>query len=223
MNLLDNPVWHALTGPHRAHALGRGAARHYPRDIAPFSAIAEPSEQAYADLVADLPVNTEARLFRPSVEPLPAGWEELDRFPLLQMVASRDPGDVGVATTLLTAADSAAMLDLVAATKPGPFGARTALLGRYLGVWQGSRLVAMAGERLRVPGHVELSAICVHPEARGKGIAAALTRRLMRLALEGGELPFLHVRPDNVGAVALYKRLGFETRRELAVLWRRPK
>ena len=223
MNLLDNPVWHALTGPHRAHALGRGAARQYPRDIAPFSAIAEPSEQAYADLAADLPANTEARLFRPSVEPLPAGWEELDRFPLLQMMASRDPGDVDVATTSLTSADSAAMLDLVAATKPGPFGARTPLLGRYLGIWQGGRLAAMAGERLRVTGHVELSGICVHPEARGKGYAAALTSRLMRLAFEGDEVPFLHVRPDNVGAVALYKRLGFETRRELVVMWRRPR
>ena len=223
MNLLDNPVWHALTGPHRAQALGRGAARHYPRDMAPFSAIAEPTERAYADLAADLPANTEARLFRPSVEPLPAGWAELDRFPLLQMVASRDPGDVDVATTSLTAADSAAMLDLVAATKPGPFGPRTPLLGRYLGIWQGSRLVAMAGERLRVTGHVELSGICVHPETRGKGYAAALTRRLMQLAFEGGEVPFLHVRPDNVGAVALYKRLGFGTRRELVVLWRRPR
>src|SRR5258708_31468562 len=121
INLLDTLVGHALTGPHRAHAFGRGEARHYPRDIAPFSAIAEPSAQAYADLAADLPANTEARLFRPSVEPLPAGWEELDRFPLLQMVASRDPGGVDVATTLLTAADSAAMLDLVAATKPAPF------------------------------------------------------------------------------------------------------
>ena len=223
MNLLDNPVWHALTGPHRAHALGRGAARHYPRDIAPFSAIAEPSEQAYADLAADLPVNSEARLFRPSVEPLPDGWEELDRFPLLQMVASGPSNGAEIAASLLAVADVAAMMDLVAATEPGPFGPRTPLLGRYLGIWQGDRLVAMAGERLRVPGHVELSAICVRPEARGKGYAAALTGRLMRLAFEGGEVPFLHVRPDNVGAVALYKRLGFATRRELVVMWRRPR
>ena len=223
MNLLDNPVWHALTGPHRAHALGRGAARHYPRDIAPFSAIAEPSEQVYADLAADLPANTEARLFRPSVEPLPDGWEELDRFPMLQMVASGPSNGADIAASLLTVADIAAMMDLVAATEPGPFGPRTPLLGRYLGIWQGDRLVAMAGERLRVPGHVELSAICVRPEARGKGYAAALTGRLMRLAFEGGEVPFLHVRPDNVGAVALYKRLGFATRRELVVMWRRPR
>ena len=34
------------------HALGRGLARHYPRDMAPFSAIAEPTAAAYRDLAA---------------------------------------------------------------------------------------------------------------------------------------------------------------------------
>jgi ribosomal protein S18 acetylase RimI-like enzyme len=222
INVLDNPVWHALTGPHRGHAIGNGRARHYPRDMAPFSAIVEPTEAAYADLAADLPANTEARLFCPGEEPLPCGWEELDCFPMLQMVASGGSHGNDRTASLLSMSDSAAMMDLAAVAKPGPFGSRTPLLGRYLGIWQGDRLVAMAGERLRVPGHVELSAICVHPEARGKGYAAALTSRLMQLAFEGGEVPFLHVRPDNVGAVTLYKRLGFETRRELVVLWRRP-
>jgi len=223
INVLDNPVWHALTGPHLGHAIGNGRARHYPRDMAPFSAIAEPTEAAYADLAADLPANTEARLFRPGEEPLPRGWAELDCFPMLQMVASGVSEGGDTVGSLLSPADATAMMDLVAATKPGPFGPRTPILGRYLGIWHDDRLVAMAGERLRVPGHVELSAICVHPETRGKGYAAALTRRLMRLVFAGGEVPFLHVRPDNAGAIALYKRLGFETRRELVVLWRRPR
>jgi ribosomal protein S18 acetylase RimI-like enzyme len=222
-NVLNNPVWHALEGPHRVHALGRGLARHYPRDMAPFSAIAEPSAAAYADLAAGLPAGTEVRLFRPQVEPLPDGWEEINRFSMLQMVATRQPeggGDLEVIA--LSQADAPAMLDLVAATEPGPFGPRTPLLGRYLGIRHGDRLVAMAGERLRVTGHVELSAICVHPEARGKGYGAALTQSLMLRALADGEVPFLHVRPDNKPAVMLYRRLGFETRRELVVLWRRP-
>jgi len=197
INVLDNPVWHALTGPHRGHAIGNGRARHYPRDMAPFSAIAEPTEAAYADLAAG--------------------------FPMLQMVASDVPDGGDTVGSLLSPADTTAMMDLVAATRPGPFGSRTPLLGRYLGVWHEGRLVAMAGERLRVPGHVELSAICVHPEARGKHYAIALTRQLMRLAVEAGELPFLHVRPDNVGAIALYERLGFATRRQLVVTWRRLK
>jgi len=222
-NVLDNPIWHALAGPHCRHALGRGLARHYLRDIAPFSAIAEASAAAYADLAADLPVTTEARLLRTQVEPLPKGWEEVRRFTLLQMVAQRPPEeDVELSAEVLSQRDAPAMMDLVAATDPGPFARRTPLLGSYIGIRDGHRLLAMAGERMRVPGYVELSAICVHPEARGKGYAAALTQQLMRRAFAQGEQPFLHVRPDNGPAVALYERLGFETRRELVMMWRRP-
>lgn len=222
INLLDNPIWHALAGPHCRHALGRGLARHYLRDIAPFSAIAEASPAAYSDLAHDLPVGTEARLLRPCVEPLPAGWDEIRRFTLLQMVAERPPEEGELSATALSQADAPAMMDLVAATEPGPFARRTPLLGTYLGIRDGHRLVAMAGERMRMPGHVELSAICVHPEARGKGYAAALTQELMRRAFAQGERPFLHVRPDNGPAIALYCRLGFEARRELVMQWRRP-
>lgn len=223
INPLDNPVWHALAGPHRAHAVGRGLALHYPRDMAPFSAIAEPGARAYADLAADLPPQTEARLFRPGEEPLPAGWEQLDVFPMLQMVAADAPPPATSPAVPLSEADGPAMMALVAAAKPGPFGPRTPVLGRYLGIRHDGRLVAMAGERLRVPGHVELSGICVHPDARGRGHGIALTRALVRQAVEGGEVPFLHVRPDNAAAVGLYRRLGFQVRRELVVLWRRPR
>ena len=221
-NLLDNPIWHALAGPHGPHALGRGLARHYPRDIAPFSAIAEASPAAYADLALDLPDGSEARLLRPQLDPLPKGWAAIRHFTLLQMVAERPPQGGALSAAVLSPDDAPAMMDLIAATEPGPFAPRTPVLGRYLGIRDGDRLVAMAGERMRLPGHVELSAICVHPEARGKGYAAALTQELMRRAFAQGERPFLHVRPDNASAVALYRRLGFEARRELVMQWRRP-
>src|SRR3954469_7538978 len=84
---LDNPVWHALAGPHAGVALGHGGARHYPRDMAPFSALAEATPAAYADLAADLPPGLEARLFRPAEEPAPSGWEVVSARPILQMVA----------------------------------------------------------------------------------------------------------------------------------------
>ena len=222
IDVLDNPVWHALTGPHRAHAVGRGLARHYPRNMAPFSAIEAPGDAAYADLARDLPPHTEARLFRPSEEALPAGWQQVNCFPMLQMVATVAPEPATAAVSLLTQAHATAMMDLVGIAQPGPFGLRTPELGCYVGVREGDRLLAMAGERMRLPGYVVLSAICVHPEARGRGHAANLTLALMRRAFERGEVPFLHVRPDNVNAIALYRRLGFETRRELVVLWRQP-
>ena len=221
-NVLDDPVWHALTAPHRVHALGTGRARLYPREMAPFSAIVDTGEEAYADLAAGLESGEEARLFRPGVEPVPKGWVELASFPMLQMVALHLPGGDACEAEILTSADTSAMLDLVAEAKPGPFGRLTPLMGRYVGIREEGCLVAMAGERMRVAGHVELSAICVHPRARGRGHARSLIRHLMRLAFTDGEVPFLHVRPDNTAAVALYEQLGFATRRELVVTWRRP-
>jgi len=86
--LLDNPVWHALCGPHAHLAIGRGLACYYPRNIAPFSVIADATAEAYADLFVDLPDGTEARLFRPTEEPTPAGWETVSSRPIIQMVAA---------------------------------------------------------------------------------------------------------------------------------------
>ncbi len=224
---LDNPVWHALAGPHAALALGRGLARHYPRDVAPFSAVAEPSSAAYADLAADLPAGLEARLFRPADEATPPGWETVSGRPVVQMLVEAPPDDAeemdsGVPVRALGADDIADMLALAEAAKPGPFGPGTALLGGFVGVRDpAGRLVAMAGERFRLPGHVELSAVCAHPEARGRGLGAVLTRHLVRRALARGEAPFLHVFPNNPAA-GLYARLGFRERTSLWVLWRRP-
>jgi hypothetical protein len=93
---LDNPVWHALVGPHARFALGRGQARHYPRDMAPFSAIANDTIEAYADLARDIPPGIEARLFRPLDELVPSGWSKVDAFPMLQMVMGELPAEAPV-------------------------------------------------------------------------------------------------------------------------------
>jgi len=112
----------------------------------------------------------------------------------------------------LGAADSPEMMELTSLTKPGPFGRRTHELGTYLGIRVEGKLVAMAGERLKVPGYTEVSAVCTHPEHAGKGYARMLMLEVMRGIRERGETPFLHVRRDNARAIALYERIGFRTR-----------
>jgi predicted GNAT family acetyltransferase len=109
--------------------------------------------------------------------------------------------------------DSPEMIELTALTKPGPFGPRTHELGTYLGIRLQGKLVAMAGERLKVPGHTEVSAVCTHPEHTGKGYAAVLMAEVMRRIRKRGETPFLHVRADNERAIKIYKRLGFRERK----------
>jgi predicted GNAT family acetyltransferase len=105
------------------------------------------------------------------------------------------------------------MLALVELTKPGPFFRRTPELGSYLGIREADRLVAMAGERLRPLGHTEISAVCMHPEYRGRGYASSLVSALIQKITKRDETLFLHVRTENIGAIPVYEKLGFKTRR----------
>jgi predicted GNAT family acetyltransferase len=106
------------------------------------------------------------------------------------------------------------MVELATLTKPGPFGTRTHELGTYLGIRQAGKLVAISGERLKVPGHTEVSAVCTHPEHTGNGYAQALMTEVMRRIWDRGETPFLHVRGDNARAIAIYEKLGFAKRKQ---------
>ena len=110
----------------------------------------------------------------------------------------------------LTETDVPEILDLVERAQPGPFRKRTIELGRYLGIRRDGRLVAMAGERFRLPGWTEVSAVCTDPDFRGAGLGARLTLAVAAGILERGELPFLHAAADNDAAIRLYERLGFE-------------
>jgi predicted GNAT family acetyltransferase len=110
--------------------------------------------------------------------------------------------------------DVGEMLALVALTRPGPFAGRTVELGGYVGVFDGSTLVAMAGERLAPPGFREISAVCTHPDHRGRGLAAGLTTLVARRIVGRGEWPFLHHAADNEPARRVYEALGFRFRRE---------
>jgi hypothetical protein len=54
------------------------------------------------------------------------------------------------------------------------FPARTPELGLYLGIYDGARLIAMAGERLALTGLQEISGACTHPDFAGRGHARRL-------------------------------------------------
>ncbi|GIF27376.1 hypothetical protein Aut01nite_03620 [Actinoplanes utahensis] len=204
---MNNPVWAALTGPQACFAEAAGNAARYLPEIAPFAALSDPADpEAWRDLAT---ITDYAVLTGPSLTPH-AGWEQVEVTPGVQMAGQSMSGVEDPEAVVLTEKDVPEMLDLVERAQPGPFLKRTVDLGRYLGIRDADgRLIAMAGERFRLPGWTEVSAVCTDPAWRGKGLGARLTLAVAHGILARGELPFLHALHDNANAIRLYGRLGF--------------
>jgi predicted GNAT family acetyltransferase len=213
---LDRVIWSALTTQHAALAEGDDLARRYPHDIGPFAATRSDDPRSLGALGPLIPVGETIALFTTEDVTPPAPLQVTLRESLDQMVGPRTvaPGCNGAIETL-GCSDVAEMAALVEMTRPGPFRPRTHELGRYIGVRCQGRLVAMAGERMHLDGFTELSAVCVHPEHRGKGYAAELLATLSHRIAARSETPFLHVFSKNESAIALYRKLGFTLRRAI--------
>jgi predicted GNAT family acetyltransferase len=227
MHPLDNVIWQALTTRQANFAESHDPARRFIREVTSLAGFLEPSERGYASLAELVGVGGTAALFLAEAYVPHPGWILVADPRLLQMVCESDAANGAqnskhphIEITELGLADSPEMIELTTLTKPGPFGPRTHELGAYLGIRVAGKLAAMAGERLKVPGFTEVSAVCTHPDHLGQGYAAALMLEVMRGIRSRGETPFLHVREDNLRAIALYERLGFSVRTKphLAVL-----
>lgn len=200
-------MWAALSGPQACFAEASGDAARYSSDIAPFAALADYGDPAgWRDLAT---LTDYVLLTGPAINAGP-GWEMAVSVPGVQMVGHGMTGVEDPEAVLLTETDVPEVLDLVERAKPGPFRKRTIELGRYLGIRENGRLIAMAGERFRLPGWTEVSAVCTDPAHQGRGLGARLTLAVAAGILERGELPFLHAAADNERAIRLYERLGFE-------------
>jgi predicted GNAT family acetyltransferase len=74
--------------------------------------------------------------------------------------------------------------------------------------WKNS---SRAGKRLQSTSFAEISAVCTHPEYRGRGYSRDLTTFLASQILAAGKIPFLHVKSEN-GAKVVYQKIGFRLR-----------
>jgi predicted GNAT family acetyltransferase len=212
---LDNPAWEALTSLHAGLARSHGSARRYPSQVSPLAAVDKPAPSALHDLLAL--VQPEERVGLVSADPLQvtSDWAVLRALWIDQMVCTEPTREVGSAPIALGPNDVPEMLALTAATEPGPFLPETIQMGRYYGLRSDDgQLMAMAGERLKLDGFTEISAVCTAPEFRGRGLARALVAYLVGQMVNEGKTPFLHVKSDN-GAKVLYEKLGFRVRRSV--------
>ena len=209
-------MWSALSGPHRNLAAGLNDLMWYPPSIAPFVAI--PTADVVPDLESAHRHGLAERAYFVGVCPisLPVGWRFVSRSYILQLFPTVDTPEVGEdAGIVLGETDRLAMRELTQIAFPDFFRERTPELGLYLGIYDGARLIAMAGERLALPGLQEISGVCTHPDFAGRGHARRLTRALLSRHRRRGVGSFLHVSEGNAGARRLYESMGFVARASL--------
>jgi ribosomal protein S18 acetylase RimI-like enzyme len=221
MDPFGNPIWFALQSVHATLAQGDETLLRYPADVAPFAAVARDGVRPSDAALAQAMQRPDVFYIVGAVPVLPSHVRVQPQAGVLQMVYAETPspqtsGDVEVRE--LGDADLPAMLSLTSRVYPWFFRARTPVMGRYVGVFDDERLVAMGGERFRLEHACELSGICTDPDYVGRGYAGAIIRELIASILARGHAPFLHLAATNTRARSLYRALGFVERRELPMI-----
>lgn len=219
--MLDNPIWNALNTGNRKMAYGIARVKYIDRDVGLFAGFEFENQSAEAlDELSDLlPSKAQVVLFTTNEIVVPNTWHVKMKRALLQMVCRangtmpQDKKDI----VALREKDIEAMIALTHLTNPGPFYKGTIRFGNYEGIFVEGRLVAMTGQRLQPGNYSEVSAVCTHPDHAGKGYAARLLAHQLENIRSVGKVPFLHVYPGNTGAIRLYEKAGFTTRKEMLV------
>lgn len=108
------------------------------------------------------------------------------------------------------------LFELINLIQPGYFKIKTPLLGDYFGIFKNNQLVSVTGERMKMNDFTELSAIVTHPNHTGQGYAKQLITHAVNNIFQQNKTPYLHVLETNTGAINLYQKLGFKTRRKIS-------
>lgn len=220
--ILDNPIWNAINSGNKELAVVEGNIGFYRPDIAPFTGLQEMNEENIAALHASLPEGRSLALSFVSPFPLQENkWKTLHVFDCCQMVYEVPLSSFETPASLqvipLGREHVPQMLELTALTKPGPFLENTILFGNYFGIFIDGKLAAMSGQRMHPVPYLEVSAVCTHPDYRGRGLAKATMLRVMEGILAQQQIPFLHVLRTNTTAIQLYESIGFRVRREIRI------
>ena len=209
--LLNNPIYYALLTGNKSLAKGTDAVKFFDKEVSPLVGLKDNSPADFQSLF-ELITYDEPVIFMATGEvEIPAPWKVLQLVKGLEMIYNNTeglPGDIH-GLVELTQEHVPQMVALTKLTNPGPFASRTIEFGHYYGLFDGDKLVAMAGQRLHIGNYMEISAVCTHPDHLGRGYARQLLAYHVNRIIAASGIPILHVRGDNERAITLYEKLGF--------------
>lgn len=214
-NKLDNPVWNSLSETYQEFAIDYNGTKFYNPDYCPFGGFTElrttlEATNQYSALAESFFVVGE----KPEIADSLNIVKELV---CLQMVIyNKIELSIKSEIVKLTENHNEELCNLVNLVQPGYFKNKTPLLGDYFGIFKDNQLIAITGERMKMNDFTEVSAIITHPDYTGKGYAKQLIAHVVNRIFDQNKIPYLHVVENNIGAIKLYEKLGFLTRRKIS-------
>jgi len=212
---LDNPVWYSLSETHKDISINYHNVKFYDPVYCPFGGFIENNNVAsqideYSKLINHFFVVGEKPLFSGKI------LLKNELICLQMILEKRIEINIGEKIIELDDTLAEALSSLVNEVQPGYFKKKTNLMGNYFGVIKEGKLVAVTGERMKMKGFTEVSAVVTHPFYKGKGFAKQLVAHTANKIFDENKTPYLHVAETNFDAIRLYEKLGFKTRRKMS-------
>lgn len=212
---LDNPVWYSLSETHKDISINYHNAKFYDPAYCPFGGFIEVNNIAsqideYSKLINHFFVVGEKPFFSGKI------FLKSELVCLQMILEKRIEINIGEEIIELDDTSAEALSHLVNEVQPGYFKKKTNLMGNYFGVIKEGKLVATAGERMKMNDFTEVSAVVTHPFHTGKGFAKQLVAYTANKIFDENKTPYLHVAETNFDAIRLYEKLGFKTRRRIS-------
>lgn len=216
---LDNPVWHSLRETHKAFSININKVLFYDPIYCPFGGR---EEQVLTVEAIDRYAQQTSPLYVVGKKPEYSNTMIIEDNILCNQMVLDQPITMACTSqikTLITQQHKKELLELVNVVQPGFIKKKTPDLGAYYGIYNNHQLVALAGERMKMNGYTELSAVVTHPDHTGKGFASQLIKHATDKIFDNNQTPYLHVSERNTRAIKVYEKLGFTTRRKIS-FWR---
>ena len=212
---LDNPVWYSLSETHKDISINYHNVKFYDPVYCPFGGFIEYNNVAsqideYSKLINHFFVVGEKPLFSGKI------LLKNELICLQMILEKRIEINIGEKIIELDDTLAEALSSLVNEVQPGYFKKKTNLMGNYFGVIKEGKLVVVTGERMKMKGFTEVSAVVTHPFYTGKGFAKQLVAHTANKIFDENKTPYLHVAETNFDAIRLYEKLGFKTRRKMS-------
>lgn len=213
---LDNPIWNSLIETHKDVSIDYENVKFYKPEYCPFGGFIKTdnlkqSIDEYSTLVNSFFVVGEKPIFSEKII-------LNNNLICNQMILEKNIGQ-NVQEEIVELTNKKHRTDLynlVQLAYPGFFMKKTVDLGKYFGIYKNNNLIAVTGERLKMDGYTEVSAVVTHPKHIGKGYAKQLITYVSNHIFSENKLPYLHVAETNFKAIKLYEKLGFKLRKKLA-------